>query len=150
MKILFVGIACFSILAFTSCEKDSDDSLTKSEILTANDWQLNGATVDPPVSLNGTPESNLFLFLQECNKDDEWRFEADGSFREIYNVTCGGQGDHFSATWNLNDDESKIIITGSQISEFDLISIEEDKIVVGTDKGYFGQPDYYYTIEYIK
>ncbi len=150
MRTTILGMACFSIFAFTACEKDNDDSLTNTEIIISHDWHISGATVDPAISFEGIPETNLFPFLQDCNKDDEWEFKADGSFKESRNEPCGGQADHYSGVWSFYEDESKIIIYGDEVSEYDLISLDEDKLVVGTDKGYLGQSGYYYTIEYSK
>jgi len=109
MKKFFLLIGAVAVLG--GCKK-SDESpaaaSSRADLLTAKSWRLSTATV----TANGFPvPSNVFI--QDCNKDDTFKFNADKTvMQDAGAIKCNTSDPQTQAdTWSLNSDQSKLTIS---------------------------------------
>jgi hypothetical protein len=118
--VLFVFALTMSV---SSCKKDSSNTLTPKEMLTAKSWKLSS------YKLNGVEA------MDDCLKDDIIAFAANGTYSNIVGaITCYDGEINYSGTWTLSSDGKTITLDGDPSS----IEIMESKLVItqtlsGTD-----------------
>lgn len=102
--LLLLGIAA----TLGACKKSDDSpSTSRTELLTAKSWRL--STVSATVGGFPVPSS---LFLQDCTKDDFYKFNTDKTLvQDAGTVKCNTSDPQtLTGTWSLNGDQSKLTI----------------------------------------
>ena len=69
--------ALLTIILPFSCKKE--DNSSKTELLTAHCWTLNGATIAPAAIINGVLITDLYAVSPLCNRDNVTCLIANGS-----------------------------------------------------------------------
>lgn len=106
MKKIFLFLGTMAVLS--GCKKsDESPAASRTDLLTAKSWRLSTATV----TLGGFPVSNS-AFLQDCKKDDLYKFNPDKTLIQDAGATkCNATDPQTQAgTWALNSDQSKLTI----------------------------------------
>lgn len=107
--------AGFALLAlfilFSACSKDDNKTApTSKSALIARNWKQ----TDLLAGQAGSAEVSVFnTFFEACNKDDIWQFKADGTYTVVEGPTKCSPTDPdvvTTGTWQLTDNENKIII----------------------------------------
>lgn len=130
--ISFLALA-LTLSLFSSCSKDDD--LTKTEILTGNDWLITGFTVSPAIDINddGNLVTDIYTFLvDECYRDNTYSFAENGlvTVRESTNV-CEGEPDSYTSEWSMNEAETEItIVEDGDADKFTIESMSTSQIVL--------------------
>lgn len=133
--VLFLGV-----LSFSSCNDDDDEDdptpPTKTELLTARNWIVEGLTVEPAIDIdnNGTQENNLIPFLAACNLDDFYDFNADRSYTIEEGASKCDPNDPTiveSGDWLWNSDNTRLIFepNGGTTMEAEVISLTATELV---------------------
>ncbi len=135
MKKLILGLACFSALTFTSCEKDSDDTKTKTEMITSHGWTMTGLDVEPGIDMfvDGTwlPVTDVFLQMNDCSKDNEVIFNANGTLIEETNSKCHpAEPATYTGTWSFNSDETRLVLNTDESIDYKLELLDDNNLVV--------------------
>ena len=117
---LFMVLITLSIF---SCGKD--EALTKTEMLTQNEWNL----VAAKLTANGVevPGSSA---LDDCDLDDIYKFKAEGTYvQEIGSILCYEEDEPWIGTWTFLNSETEFMLDGD---EEDILKIETltDKVFV--------------------
>lgn len=133
--ILFLGV-----LSFSSCNDDDDEDPTpptKTELLTAKNWMVEGWNVEPAIDIdgNGTQENNLIPYIDACNLDDFFDFNSDGSYTIEEGASKCDPNDPSvveSGDWLWNSDNTRLIFepNGEANREADVISIKSSEVIV--------------------
>ena len=108
MKKIFLLLGTVAVLG--GCKKSDESpasSSTRADLLTAKNWRL--STVN--VTANGFPVPSSFV-LQDCNKDDFYKFNADKTLiQDAGAIKCMATDPQTQAgTWALSSDQSKLTI----------------------------------------
>lgn len=107
-------------LLFSSCSKDKDDEQSpKTALLTSSAWKMTAYTVEPGFPTfdnegNITGSTNdIFAMLENCEKDDTHKFNADKSLITDEGLTKCESSDpqKINGTWSFNVDETSLTIT---------------------------------------
>jgi hypothetical protein len=101
---LLLGMAA----ALGACKKSDDSpSTSRTELLTAKNWRL--STVSATVG--GLPVPSSYI-LQDCTKDDFYKFNADKTLiQDAGAIKCSTSDPQtLAGTWSLNGDQSKLTI----------------------------------------
>lgn len=130
--ILFLA-AAFTLSLVSSCSKDDD--LTKTEILTGNDWIITGFTIFPAIDIND--DGNLItdvyaILVDECYRDNTYSFAENGivTVRENINI-CEEEPDSYTSEWSMNEAETEItIIEDGDPDNFIIESMTPSKMVL--------------------
>lgn len=115
MKKIFYFLS-FLMLFVVACTKDKPEPTPKK---IAGVYRLSGLKVKP----DGGSQVDVYNQLNECQQNDTWDFQADGTFRYggVQTNTC--QSEDFSGTWSLNDNSFTIAgpqnTTTYQLEKFD-------------------------------
>mgnify|MGYP000092769600 CR=1 FL=1 len=121
MKKLSIVFLCAIFATFTSCEKDSENTTSKKELISSGSWKFVGMEFDPPqlieIVQNGiTTEiltSDLYSISQECAIDDILFFNSDETLLRESNLICGPEDQTINGSWNFNEDKTQIIMEES-------------------------------------
>jgi len=128
---------------------------TKTEMLTAKEWKLTAATVNPAYDYFGQQRriTDIYAWLAPCAKDDLYRYTlpnlltiSDGP------QVCGGFASAGSFKWVFNTDETELTQFFSPISPDKTYTIEtlsSDKLVLVERKTISGDV-YTFKFEYSK
>ncbi len=126
---ILVVFAMFTI-AF-ACSED-EVAPTKTELITNGKWFLKKAEAQ---------ESGITIdisadFIQDCEVDDYYEFDADGTF--IFNVGTEKCDTEINSggTWSFNDAETVLNIQfiGLSAMEFNLISVDSKNLKVSREE----------------
>ena len=99
-----------------SCGKDSESEQvkTKTELLTAGTWKLIAATINPAYDYygDGSPTTNIFSILKDCERDDFEVYKTDGTFEYNEGPTkCDPSSPQvFSLPWHFADNETTLFV----------------------------------------
>ncbi len=101
------------LLSFASCGKDGSTKTISKASLIARNW----IQTDLLAAQAGTPEVSVFnSFFEACDKDNIWQFSANGTYTVVEGSTkCVSTDPNVvsSGTWQLTENETKIIIDDS-------------------------------------
>jgi hypothetical protein len=112
-------------LFFTACKKDKPVSITKESI--AGIYKFEKVTFK--ANAGGAEEDMTDGFVDECNQDNLFKFEANGDFMyDDEGVQCNVDSD-FWADWDLIS-TAVIEIDGEN---YDLVSFDGTTLVIGED-----------------
>jgi hypothetical protein len=147
-----------SLLALTSCSKDSDDddgpsnspfgsignsggnnnnnnNGSRTQMLTGKTWSPVTVSINPPADVNGdgTTESDLTPLYQQCNLDDIYDFKTDQSYTGDEGPTkCDPNSPQVfeQGTWNWAANETQIVLTtGGQNATLNIDSFSATQLV---------------------
>jgi hypothetical protein len=109
------------VLLVISCKKKEEDPEptstpvnTKTSLLINKNWKVTGTTVTYG---SGEP-IDLFLLIEDCEKDDITRFSAtnananNGTYTLDVNVKCEASDANESGLWSFNANQTEIIQEG--------------------------------------
>lgn len=132
IKSLLVLFILGSLLLFSSCSKDDDPTLTKTQLLTQNTWKYS----------SGTSTNPLVQALMGLLAGTEYVFKTD----KTYSVTQLGQS-IASGKWEFSSDETKIILDKGSVDEstLEIVTLDGSNLEVKEVDGGFTT-----TIKYVK
>ena len=100
-------------ITLLSCSKDPVDDSSKRDALTTGTWKLTGATTD--YNKDGVYEEDSYSMLADCEKDNLYTFQADGS-----GITDAGPTKCFSSapqtstfSWSFKDNQTGLQVGGT-------------------------------------
>ena len=100
-------------ITLVSCSKDPVDDAAKKAALTTGTWKLTGYMTD--YNKDGVYEENTYTILADCEKDNIYTFQADGT-----EITDEGPTKCISSTpqtrtstWSFQDNQKKLQLGGS-------------------------------------
>lgn len=107
MKKLLLLLGTTTVLS--ACKKSGDSpTSSRTDLLTAKSWRLSTATV----TAGGFPVPSS-TFIQDCNKDDSFKFNVDKTLVQDAGASKCNPTDPqtLTGTWALNSDQSKLTIS---------------------------------------
>ena len=110
----FIIAATALLFVLSACKKDK--SLSKTEILTTGKWKITAMSVSPAMDADGDGDldSDLYILLEPCEKDNYSVFKTDGTIENNEGPTkCDPQDPqtHIS-TWSLKNNENILEVDG--------------------------------------
>ncbi|MCB2378692.1 DUF5004 domain-containing protein [Hymenobacter sp. BT635] len=153
-------LALFALTALvSSCKKDSESepapkAQTKTELLSGKNWVLTAQTVDPGlVDDDGKVVTDLFPYIDDCNKDDLMRFETAGSctLNEGASRCVPTDPQQYSGTWSFDSNETvlKTTMQGLGSSSYNIIELSDKTLKVSGVRSLEGDT-YRFTYTYAK
>jgi hypothetical protein len=122
--------ACALAVGFFSCKKENK-SRSKTELLTSGTWHVSAYTVDPAIDWDGdgTDETNIYAIMDQCIKDDQTTFSANGTgeLNEGAEKCDAGDPQVVPLMWTFDDAETKLTVQGV---EYLIESLTENTIVL--------------------
>ncbi|PJJ53178.1 DUF5004 domain-containing protein [Hymenobacter chitinivorans] len=120
----------------SSCTKDKENQpapKTKTEMLSGKDWVLTGQTVTPGLRADdGTIVTDLFPYLDDCDKDDLMRYETSGScvLNEGPSRCEPTSPQQYAGTWSFESNETvlKTSIQSLGNSSFNLVELNDNSL----------------------
>ncbi len=148
-------------LTFTSCKKDKKEdpapvAKTKTELITGKNWKVTAATIDPAIDLfgTGTPTTNLYAQLEDCNKDDLIRFDTPNAYKEDEGGTkCDATDPQtITGTWVFSADETKVTTNTASggSTTFNITELTETTLKGTVVENFGGPVNYTLTITHTK
>lgn len=144
-KHFLLSVSLIIVLFTVSCSKDSGGGSTvtptasKSDLLTKPIWKLTGWTLDPalPFTSGGPAIANWYAQLDNCGKDDIYKFNTTGNYAFEEGATKCSPNDPTiweSGLWKFNTTSTVIIMTetapGTDSYEFKLSELTAAKLVL--------------------
>lgn len=117
-----------SLVLFTACKKDSDKPQTPTTEKIAGVYRITALTAQTA----GNNPVDVFGDLTECEQNDTWDFNADGTF-----LFGGAQGEDcgdpdMSGTWNLNGQTLTITLEGDS-TPYGFISVSANELKLSVE-----------------
>jgi hypothetical protein len=127
LKVFTGPLLLCAVLLATSCSKD-DETPSRKAILTAKAWKISKVEV----KVNGTTSDFTVFFLEDCNKDNSFTFQENGTYKDdVGTDDCDGDEANSTGTWSLSSDEKTLTITTDGDAEtWNINSIDSNKIVI--------------------
>lgn len=130
-NILF--ILCTATFLY-SCKKDSENTLTKMELLANSKWRPYSRTYTTTItvlssnSTTTTVEKSEYDTFKDCEKDDFLKFNTDKTMVDDKGATLCTVGDtqRQYLTWDFNNDQTKLLITpprSSYVNSRDILEL---------------------------
>jgi hypothetical protein len=137
----FIIVSVLMVIStLTSCKKDNTIVIppTKAELLTAQTWKLTGWAVDPalPFTTGGPAISNWYAQLNNCSKDDIFKFSASTYAFEEGASKCNANDPTVweSGSWSFNTSQTVLLMnkTSPKTSnyEYKLMELTATKLVL--------------------
>ncbi len=112
----FLALILLAVIVIPSCNKDDNDSKSKTDLLTSAAWKyvdfkIAGASV-----------------LEDCQKDDAITFSTNFSF--IFNpgsLKCDPSDVIENGTWSFSSDEKNLIIDGDNST---IVTLSSTSLVI--------------------
>ncbi|GAA4751583.1 lipocalin family protein [Flavisolibacter ginsenosidimutans] len=132
-------------LSFTSCKKEKDSTTTQPTPKTiAGVYRISGLKAQA----GSNPQVDVYNQLTECQKQDTWGFQENGTFLFGGAATQSCQDGDFSGTWKLN---GKTFTITSQASDDDYQLVNFDgKVLVLSISGTLNNADATYYVSFTK
>jgi hypothetical protein len=132
MKLNKIYLSAFVIAAtaISSCSKDDEPTMSKTELLTSHGWIASKAEI----SYDGKTYDITSSWFEECSTDNTITFSKTGGYSEDSGTdTCNG--DEFEATgtwsWKSNETILSLVIDGDT-EDLTLMSIDSKNIKVNS------------------
>ncbi|UTW67061.1 lipocalin family protein [bacterium SCSIO 12643] len=131
--LLFIFAIAF-LSTLESCKKDSDSGstgapVTKASLLASGPWITSSAIMKLP-----TGDLDLFLLMDECEKDDLVEFKSDKKIVEdagAVKCTPSDPQTEDAGTWEFASNETELVITeGTDITTLKIISLTSSEFIV--------------------
>ncbi|MGI4869686.1 MAG: lipocalin family protein [Janthinobacterium lividum] len=103
-----------SIALLSACKKDSENTASKTDMLTAKNWRVSAQTTT--TTING--QTSTSSTIASCDADDFIKFNTDKTLVDDEGATkCNSSSAQTTpGTWSFNSDESKLTVTESGVS----------------------------------
>jgi hypothetical protein len=123
------------VVAFSGCKKDSESSLSKTDMLTGTTWKLSKFSVVAPGTTVTVDYTSL---LPSCLKDNVTNFSKDKKYTVKEGATKCSTSDTDlveEGTWAFSSDEKKLTMTTDGVAdEFTIKSLSSSQCVLtGSD-----------------
>ncbi|MCB2409303.1 DUF5004 domain-containing protein [Hymenobacter lucidus] len=134
-----LALLAATAMGASSCKKDKESNpapaKTKTELLAGKDWKLAAQTVTPGLTADdGTVVTDLFPYLDECDKDDLMRYDANGTCLLSEGPTrCDPSNpQQYTGTWSFDSNETilKTNVQGLGSSSFNIIELSDNTLKV--------------------
>lgn len=135
---LFASMALCIILITSSCSKDEQSLLEQRiDMLTARTWIVTVAMADSDG--DGTPETDVFAFYDECDKDDEMDFSEEGTFVNSEGLSkCDPNDDDIveRGQWEFQQagDILKVVNEDAEITNYEIVTMSRTTMTVHYSK----------------
>ena len=119
---LFLSAILLGFTLLSSCSKDDEPNLSRTELLTQKSWKLTQTAV---LGISGPPESTA--------ADDIYTFSADGAYTFDEGASKEDPGDPqtITGTWEFIENESKIRLTYSGLTfDQEIVELSTSKLKV--------------------
>jgi Tfp pilus assembly protein PilV len=118
IKLTTLVLAIVSAIVTSSCNKDDDETQkTKTELLTAGSWKRTALISNPAYDWNGNgmASTDVLSIMFPCEKDNFDTYKTNGVMTTDEGATKCSSTDPqtWDTTWELIDNESKILYDGS-------------------------------------
>ena len=135
MKNLFYCLS-FLMLFVTACKKDKVEPTEKN---VAGVYKITGLKA----KANGGTEVDVFNQLTECQKNDSWNFQDNGTLQFNGASTTSCQSQSFTGSWSLNN-ESFTIAAPQNTTVYQLEKFDGRDLVLSTAGTLNGDAARYY------
>jgi len=125
--------AAFLITTSISCKKDDDSPQTKTEIISGKNFIMTAWAINPGIDFNGTTITDLYSFLDDCEKDDITIFNNDGAvnFDEGATKCDAGDPQTTAGTWMFTENETKLSVTDDgETTVFTIVELTTSKLKI--------------------
>jgi hypothetical protein len=135
---LFLLAAVCSVAVFSCKDEEPTPPVTKppvtktaAELITMKNWKVNSLT---------SGATDFWLFVEACNKDNQYKFRSDDSLR-IYDMTtkCNGTDpDSTSSFYKLYNNNIQLILNMKLSSTItiddttDIVTLDENTLKINT------------------
>jgi hypothetical protein len=105
-----------ALVGLFACNNDAEP--TRSELLTAPTWVGTGLTVSPGLPVNGSIITDVFAQYDACDRDDIFKFNADGTYQNEEGPTkCLPTNPDIieRGTWVFANDENVVALTSNGV-----------------------------------
>lgn len=101
-------------IALLSCSKDPVDDSSKRDALTTGTWKLTGSMTD--YNKDGTYEEDSYAIYADCEKDNFYTFQADGSgIIDAGPTKCYSSAPQTSTfSWSFKDNQTRLQFAGQE------------------------------------
>lgn len=138
MKRLFLFVLAAASLS--ACKKDSENTPSKTDLITAKNWQLTGLTVTttitPASGSASTTTRDDYPLLGACERDNIYKYNTNKALVLDEGPTKCDPADPQTAitTWDFNSDQTRLL-TGSNFSE-DILELSATTLRVRDTNAY--------------
>jgi hypothetical protein len=74
------------MLVFSSCKKE-DEVKTATDYLTQGNWMITAATIDPDIEMDDGLVTNVYPYLDPCQRDNLMKFNTNGTVAQDEGAT---------------------------------------------------------------
>ena len=129
---------CFSLLMliFVACTKENPEPSPKN---IAGVYRITALTA----KADGGSQVNVYDQLNECQKNDTWNFQENGTLLYGGVVTSNCESDDFSGTWSVSN-ESFTINAPQSTTTYHLEKFDGNALVLSTTGTLNGDPARYF------
>ncbi|MEM9917696.1 MAG: hypothetical protein AAF990_06350 [Bacteroidota bacterium] len=126
MKRIQLCLAMLAVMTLAlSCSKEKSQLESRTEMLINKDWQQTAFLAD--TDQDGNPETNIFGFMAECDKDDLTFYSQDGSWQHKEGFTKCNADDPDVITkgnWQLDETGTSLKVTDGSLLLMDATIID--------------------------
>jgi len=116
MKKLF--LFALAVASLSACKKDSENTPSKTELLTSRKWQITGTATITTTAITGnnpsTTSTKVDYFPQRraCEKDDVFKFNTDNTMVSDEGPTkCSPSAAQlYTSNWRFNSNQTKLTL----------------------------------------
>lgn len=150
-------IALLMGVTIISCSKDDDDDSSSGSSLTntqkiSRTWKATSMTGEVMYNNQSYYSEDLFVYFDDCDKDDLIIVASDGTYQETEGATKCDPNDPDvigSGTWAFINNDSKIVLSDGLFSDtMDLVSPSATTMVVSQEDYWDGDSTYVFTATY--
>ena len=136
-----VGLYLVAVLALftiaTACKKDGTDKESTAKNI-AGIYKITGMQAKV-----GSANVDVYHQLTECQKNDTWGFQEDGTFLFGGAATTGCEDGDFSGTWTLSG-KTFTVASDQNTTAYQLESFDGQKLVLSTAGTVNNEPATYF------
>ncbi|NCA86640.1 MAG: hypothetical protein EOM83_13910 [Clostridia bacterium] len=146
MLLLLMG----GMVTISSCNKDDDDSPSKTKTISGKKFYVKSMNVNPGVTTPIGIITDLYSFMPDCVKDDFMTFNENGTVVDDEGATKCEPTDPQteSGTWEFMTDETQLRMTYDDVAQvFDIEALTDTSLKLSyTDTEDFGDGEKVYQI----
>lgn len=146
MLLLLMG----GMVTISSCNKDDDDSPSKTKTISGKKFYVKSMNVNPGVTTPIGIITDLYSFMPDCVKDDFMTFNENGTVVDDEGATKCEPTDPQteSGTWEFMTDETQLRMTYDDVAQvFDIETLTDTSLKLSyTDTEDFGDGEKVYQI----
>ncbi|RZK30321.1 MAG: hypothetical protein EOO63_07050 [Hymenobacter sp.] len=143
MKKLLLFALC--VASLSACKKDSENTPSKMDLITAKNWRVTAATTTTTVTTTGSSPTvtttNDYAQYDPCEKDNFYKFNTNKTLIFDEGPTkCNPSSPQTSTiTWDFNGDQTKLITgtaSSSSSSSDDILELSATTLRLRTMDSY--------------